>query len=195
MDTGLPDNTPAPKGRRRPSGPGLPAAGETTPPAVTRRRRAHPAKRKPLLEKTQDIIKAAEAVLAGTPVQKAAIEAGVDVTGKSVKELVKQARERFLSRVNDYVDIHIEAARVAAADGDAKPAQWALERIAAEGERVVELVADPRAMPSPMQGGINIGVMVGGIPAPPATQTLDTAIVDADALPPLEPTPPEELMP
>lgn len=78
-----------------------------------------------------------------------------------IKTLIKKARNTLNSRAEAYVDIHLAAAQVAAAGGDAKPAQWALEHIQEGEQRIVE-----REKAGPGQPAIQIGIAVGGLPQP-----------------------------
>lgn len=174
-----------------PASDGLPPS-DSKPDGRETLRQRHPAARKAQLVKTEDIIGTAIAVLAGGDMTKEAAERGVSVASQPVKDLIRQARERFIQRVDRYVDAHLIAAETAALAGDAKPAQWALEHIQFEGERVVEPV-DTRPQGQP--AGLRIGVVIGGIPQP-ASQAVETSIVTAEELPPLEPSGDlKELMP
>jgi hypothetical protein len=90
---------------------------------------------------------------------------------KRVKSVMKAAKSKMQAAVEEYVDIHLVAAKVAALKGDARPAEWALENIAVEGERVVDPPQKnvPQAAPT-----FNIGFAIGGMPqrvALPAAKT------------------------
>lgn len=187
--SGVPDRSTPTANRRPPSGPGLPSAGlERT--KVNRLKRRHPAARKlGKLQQTTAIIQAAEMVLAGATLPEAAVATGVGVDSRPVRALVKEAREAFARRVGDYLDLHMAATRNAAADGDAKPAQWALERIAEEGVRVFD---QPEVASAPKATAISIGFRIGGIPQP-ADQPVETTAVTVRELPPMESVPEEDL--
>src|SRR5439155_1238146 len=89
-------------------------------------------------------------------------ECGQD--GRKVREVVAAAKETLQRRVGEYVEIHIVAAKVAAMKGDADPAQWALENIAVEGERVVD---PPQKNLPPAAPTFNLGFVIGGMPQRP----------------------------
>jgi hypothetical protein len=82
---------------------------------------------------------------------------------ETIKKTIKSARATLHSRAEAYVDLHHTASIIAASQGDAKPAQWALERIAESGERVVDPPAVEKTMQLP-QPAINI--LIGGVPRP-----------------------------
>lgn len=137
---------------------------------------------------------AAEVLTKGTPAEEAAVHFGVDASGRTVKELVKSARALFARRAEFYVEAHAQATLVAAGKGDASPAEWALERIAEAGERIV----DPPKADVGRPAAVSIGIQLGGMPST-AHQTVDAELVTPAELPRLE-TPkaadvPAELMP
>lgn len=91
-----------------------------------------------------------------------------------VVELGKAAKAILRENLPRYAELHLTAAEVAAANGDARPAEWALQSVKGEkGERVVE--------PPKSDGGgggvkILIGVNMGGLPAASATvETIDAS--------------------
>ena len=86
---------------------------------------------------------------------------GADTRG-TVNQIIKAARTRLAERACEYVDLHTQAARVAAADGDAKPAEWALTHIAEGADRVVD--AERAVPPGP---SVQIGIALGGIQKSP----------------------------
>lgn len=55
----------------------------------------------------------------------------------TVRCVIRAAREAFARHAEDYVELHWRGAVVAASKGDARPAQWALERIQAEDTHIV----------------------------------------------------------
>lgn len=101
---------------------------------------------------------------------------GVSTDGKTVRQVIGIAREAFARRAQDYVDLHFEAAEVAAKKGDAGPAQWALERIAEAGQHVVDT-----AKQAPQQPTLQIGIAIGGVPQP--GRALPAASIDAELIP------------
>jgi len=98
-----------------------------------------------------------------------------------VKELIQDARVTFAKRAPRYVDIHLRATEKALASGTAagldtalKASQWAMERIAADGARVID---PPKASASSGMRVI-VGVAVGGIKPPVTEIPLPTAEPD-----------------
>lgn len=161
---GVPDRTTPTTKTSAPASPGLPPSRRPLP-TQTKRRRAHPAiprKGSTQLQKTEALIAAADEVIKGeaTPVA-AAIAHGLEASGVSVRELVKSARNAFARRAEFYVEAHMTATTVAAQKGNAEPAQWALERIAEDGERIVD---SPKATPTLQPAAVSIGIAIGGIP-------------------------------
>jgi hypothetical protein len=115
-----------------------------------------------------------------TPVQERAMARMLRRPADVVKDLIQEARVTFATRAPRYVDIHLHATEQALALKSAKGfevarrgAEWAIERIAADGARVID---QPNAAAS-SGPRINIGIAVGGI-KPPVTEIL---------LPPAEP--------
>ena len=102
---------------------------------------------------------------------------GVSTSGRTVREAIKVARQALAGAAETYVELHMLATEVAALKGDASPAQWALERIAEGGARVVDA---PKTGPTGL--GLRIGIAVGGVPQrslPPGV-SLDDVTVEAD---------------
>lgn len=93
----------------------------------------------------------------------------------AIRKAVVEARERIQSRAGDYADLHFEATKVAAKEGDAKPAEWALERITAPSEsgKGVERIVQPlkTSEEGPRMPVVNIGVSLGGISAGASLKT------------------------
>lgn len=81
-----------------------------------------------------------------------------------VVNLGKQAKAILRENLPRYAELHLTAAEIAAADGDARPAEWALESVIAGSE-------GPAATP-PVKGGtggeggvkVFIGIKMGGLP-------------------------------
>lgn len=129
------------------------------------------------------MVVAAEAAAAEAPTAtEACIAVGVEATSKSVRQLIRDARAKFARRADFYVETHATAAAVAASKGDARPAEWALEHIAEEGERIVDSVkvAAPLA-----PAAVNIGIAIGGIGQPQVQSTRLLPAEDSDILPQL----------
>lgn len=95
-------------------------------------------------------------------------------TPAAIRKAVVSARERLQESAGTYAELHLEAARVAAREGDAKPAEWALERITAPTEdgKGLERVVEPIKGAGQVQTMpvVNIGIGLGGI-APGAKLT------------------------
>ena len=79
-----------------------------------------------------------------------------------IKQMVLDARERFVGRAGMYVDIHAQATAGALATGDLEQAlkgsQWALSNISGEGARVVD-----RASEGASGSKVLIGIKVGSV--------------------------------
>lgn len=87
----------------------------------------------------------------------------------TIRKEIISARERLQERSTDYADLHFKAAQIAASDGNAGPAQWALERISAPTEdgKGVERIVQPlkTTEDGPKMPVVNIGIALGGIAA------------------------------
>lgn len=177
-----------------PASDGIVAASGKAVESAERRRRNYPAKRGPLtLETTENVIETALAILdaegkSGSMVQairSAAVELGVEANGKPIKAVIKSAREALARRANDYADLHWNAAVMAAMKGDAGPAQWAIERIAEGGQRIIDAPKSGPAAPT-----LQIGIALGGMPTAPNQPRITAA-----ELPTLEAAPAEDDVP
>lgn len=150
-----------------PASPELRAPSGMSDRADYRRRRQHPGRvgRPSEDDETEGATAIAvfEAMRREATPQELAAEIGAGQDGKRARDLMKTAKERLASRIDEYVDIHLVAAKIAALEGDAKPAQWALENIAIEGERAVDPPAKNLPPPAP---NFNLGFVIGGMPAP-----------------------------
>lgn len=84
---------------------------------------------------------------------------------ETVKEVVAEARDRFVEQADRYVEIHRSAVESALEGGDnetaLKGSQWYLEHVAAEGIRIV----DKGGASGPTGSKIVIGVAIGGVGA------------------------------
>lgn len=86
-------------------------------------------------------------------------ETGVDP--RTTTDIIKRARRSLAERAEFYVEAHAVATVQAAIAGNAKPAQWALEHIAEEGEHIVDPVkTEEKVAPQTF----NIGFKMGGLP-------------------------------
>jgi orotate phosphoribosyltransferase-like protein len=52
----------------------------------------------------------------------------LDISPHTVAKALEDTKVAFVARMSEYADLHLAAARVAAAKGKAEAAQWALER-------------------------------------------------------------------
>ncbi len=109
----------------------------------------------------------------------AAIARKLKVDPRSVREVIKSARRSLAQRAELYVEMHAHAAAVAALAGDAKPAQWAIERIAEEGERVIDPPDDvkPASVPT-----FTLGFVVGGMPMARPVAALPPAAIEGEVV-------------
>lgn len=105
-------------------------------------------------------------------------------TKDDIKAIIEDARDTFAGHAGRYVEIHKQSAEKALKKGDAKSlevaarsAQWAIERMSADGVRIVD-------KPEVQAGGakILVGIRVGGIDEPVTTVTVPPAAQD-DAAP------------
>ncbi len=139
-----------------------------------RRRQAHPAKvgRPSNAEQVEAVNTVFDAMRKEIDpnVGDLAVAVGAGQDGRRVREIMTTAKEAIQRRVGEYVEVHMVAAKVAALKGDARPAEWALENIAVEGERVVDPPQKNLPPPAPT---FNLGFVIGGMPQrvalPPVT--------------------------
>jgi hypothetical protein len=79
-----------------------------------------------------------------------------------IKEMIDEAREKFVKSSLRYVEIHKSATENALADGDneqaLKGSQWALTNISAEGARIIDKQNTETNTPK-----VLIGIRVGGV--------------------------------
>lgn len=176
--------------QRPPASPGLPPAGITDDHRAEKRfRNKYPSKRGRMKTGEADtLVKTTTEMLAAHP-ELPDLELAREVakeTGRAprlIKDIIKSARERLCEQAETYVDLHLQAAINAAAEGDAKPAQWALEHIQEGNQRIVE-----REKVGPGTPSINIGFAIGGMPTP--KQVVDATPIE---LPPAPPVPEADL--
>lgn len=156
-----------------------PASAELSAPAGVversdaRARREHPAKvgRPSNADAAEAASVVFDAMKREMTIPETAARLGAGQDGRRTKELLQTAREVIRERIGEYVDIHLVGAKVAALKGDTRPAEWALENLDVDGERVVTA---PNKNPPQVAPTFNLGFVIGGIPAqakqlPPAT--------------------------
>jgi len=90
-----------------------------------------------------------------------------------VKELGEEAQAILEAGLPDYASLHMEAARTAAAKGDARPAEWALQNIVAAGNRIVKPVEKAAGPDNSVK--VFVGVKVHGLP----TTESDGVVIEA----------------
>ena len=148
----------------QPQSPELRAPAAVAVRADARRRANHPAKPGPIPEeKADEVVALTLGLMDKLNASQIAVKAGVGADGRVISTIIKAARASLQSRAEFYVEAHAVATIAAAAEGNAKPAQWALERIAEGDDRVVDPVAAEQAPSAPT---FNLGFMLGGIPTP-----------------------------
>jgi hypothetical protein len=87
----------------------------------------------------------------------------------TVAVLLHDARLTLSERLPFYVDMHAKAAAVAAAKGDAGPAQWVLENVSAQDENGTEVRVIDRPQVALASGlTVNVGLGLANIPSAPA---------------------------
>lgn len=102
----------------------------------------------------------------------------------AIRDEVLNAQERLTSRATLYVDLHMKAAAIAAEEGNAAPAQWAIERITAKDEKgkKVRIVEPAKTEDTGSRGPtVNIGVALGGM-IPGATLAIGAPRVTATVI-------------
>lgn len=133
--------------------------------ADKRRRREHPAKvgRPSNAEQVEAVNTVFEAMKReiDPSIEDMAAAVGAGQDGRRVKDIMRTAKSALQQAVGEYVEIHKVAAKVAAMKGDSRPAEWALENIAVEGERVVD---PPQKNLPPAAPTFNLGFVIGGMP-------------------------------
>lgn len=140
-----------------------------------RDRRNHPAEPGPLTDEARDrVVDLTLRMMNKLTPKQIAIEAGVSTDATVVKSIIKTARRSLVDRAEFYVEAHAIATLQAALEGDAKPAQWALERIAEQGERIVDA---PEAEKPQVAPTFNIGFQIGGVPVKSLPAAVDGDVV------------------
>lgn len=100
-----------------------------------------------------------------------------------VRGLARAADAILKHHLPRYAELHLQAAEVAAKDGDARPAQWALENIKpGPGEKAV--IDAPKLGPGGRDSGpggvqVFVGIALGQVPASAST----AQVVDVKATP------------
>ncbi len=114
-----------------------------------------------------------------TPKQQQALATVLRRSPDAVKTLLQTAKDRFVERAGDYVDVHMQATREALATQDydtaVKASQWAITNISSEGERIIEKETVQSVMPR-----VVIGVNLGGLDLK-AIEASDGVIVDNES--------------
>lgn len=134
--------------------------------ADRRARREHPGRiGRPRNEDADEVVETTFAVLRQELTEReAAIRLGAGTDGRRTRALIEKAKDKLAERLDFYLDAHAVATQQAAVEGDAKPAQWAIENISIEGERPIDpptKTVAPTTAPT-----FNIGFALGGIPQP-----------------------------
>lgn len=92
---------------------------------------------------------------------------------EAVRSMIQRARNKFTDAAEEYVDTHLQATQGALQKGDyhvaVKAAQWAMENISVEGERIIDKVDTTQQGPR-----VFVGIKLGG---------LGSAMDDASATP------------
>lgn len=142
---------------------GLRAPADVSSRADARRREQHPAKRGRMSdEKRDEFVGAVVELMDKLTATEIAVQTGAGTDGRSVKEVILAARSALQRRAEFYTHAHALATIRAAAEGDAKPSQWALERIAEGEDRVVDPQVKEAAPPAPPT--LSLGFVIGGVP-------------------------------
>jgi len=111
----------------------------------------------------------------------AAIAREAECSPETVRKVIRKARATLASRAEFYADTHATAAVIAAAQGDAKPAQWALERIAEGEDRVIDAPKEPTKGAGNTGPVFNFGFKIGGMGTSPASAlpAVEGVVLDA----------------
>jgi hypothetical protein len=88
----------------------------------------------------------------------------------TVARQIKTAREFLTGKADQYARLHLEAAGIAASKGDARPSEWALDRLG--------VVEPPRVQGSAGGVQVQIGVLLPGLPG----STVSAAVSDPGRL-------------
>ena len=112
--------------------------------------------------------------------------------GRPIGATVERARAALQSRALEYVELHAQAAAIAAKRGNSNPAQWALQHIAAVDDRGKEIRPIGADIDRTVIEGGNRAptINIGWISAPGSLPEPTAGIVDVTplALPESEPT-------
>jgi hypothetical protein len=153
----------------------MPKGYPGTGPYAGRRRQAHePARRAGVLSKAEQNVIDALAADQPSDASETALMRQVDKLARvlrrspaAVQAQLARAKAKLQARAISYADLHHEAAKNAAARGDGRPSQWALEHL-----RVVEPIVDKDAGP---QMTVVVGMALPGLglePRGPITTVL-----------------------
>jgi len=98
---------------------------------------------------------------------------------KKLESMTQEAKEILRKRLPDYARLHWMGAEIAAAKGDTRPTEWALQSVK-EGK---ETVVDPPQKTAPAEGGAGVKVFIG-FNVSGLQKTNDASnVVDADSAP------------
>lgn len=100
---------------------------------------------------------------------------GTSTSGRAVREVIKSARTALQARAEFYVEAHAMATIAAAAEGNSKPAEWALTHIAEGEDRVVDPEKKETTQVAPT---FNLGFVLGGVPVALAPVPAPSAVID-----------------
>lgn len=98
----------------------------------------------------------------------------------AISSYIRSAEEILQMHAPWYAAQHIKATAVAAASGNANPAQWALERLSARDEtgaevRVIEREPSQTALPAGLT--VNVGLAIGNIPCAIPASSVSTSLL------------------
>lgn len=165
-----------------PASAGLRAPASVSGRADKRARAEHPAPSGPLSEeRASALVDLTMRMMDKLTPKEIAIEAGVSADARPVKQIIKHVRQRLTERAEFYLEAHAVATIQAAVEGDAKPAQWALERINADGEHIVDPVDTEKPQVAPT---FNIGFNMGGLPQNAGPQQIVAPALEGEVVKP-----------
>ena len=102
-----------------------------------------------------------------SPVQERALAKVIRRSTEYTKQLIDEAREKFIARASRYVDIHLATTEKALAGDDpkslevaARASQWAIEHIGSDGARIVDK-ATTESSGAKIMIGVQLAEMIG----------------------------------
>lgn len=159
---------------RPPASTGLRAPSDKFDRADRRDSREHPGQPGPLTDEARErVVSLTLRMMDKLSPREIAAEAGTSTDGKLIKGIITKARQSLAERAEFYVEAHAIATMQAALEGDAKPAQWALEHIGENGTRIVDPPKKEEQAGAPT---FNIGFSLGGVPMT-AQKAIDGEVV------------------